>query len=89
METAGYTLHKGFRIYLPEEGDFRRDALGRYIVHVRMRRERAQYLKRIEIPDCHAADLHQAQALSIEQAIRLIDDKNHPWLKRLKKRMRR
>ncbi len=84
---AGYTLHKGFRIYLPEEADFARDRRGRYVVHVRMRRERARHLKRIEIPDCFASDLREAQELSIEQAMRLINDKNHPWLKRVRRRI--
>lgn len=86
-EPAGYTLHKGFRIYLPEESEFRRDRHGRYVVHVRMRRERSRRLKRIEIPDCFASDLREAQELSIELAMRLINDKNHPWLKRVRRRI--
>lgn len=88
-EPTGYTLHKGFRIYLPEEADFEKDGKGRYVVHVRLRREHARYLKRIEVPDCFGKDLHDAQTLSIEMAMRLIDDKNHPWLKRVRKRVRR
>jgi hypothetical protein len=88
-EPGGYTVHKGFRIYLPEEGEFRRDTTGRYVVHVRMKRERALHARRIEIPDCFAEDLYHAQVLSIEQGIRLIDDKNYPWLKRVRRRMRR
>lgn len=30
-EPTGYTLHKGFRIYLPEEADFEKDGKGRYV----------------------------------------------------------
>lgn len=88
-EPTGYTLHKGFRIYLPEEEDFEKDDNGRYVVHVRLRREHSRYLKHIEIADCFGKDLHDAQTLSIEMAMRLIDDKNHPWLKRVRKRIRR
>jgi hypothetical protein len=84
---TGYTLYKGFRIYLPAEADFEKDGKGRYAVHVRPRREHAKYLKRIEVPDCFGKDLHDAQTLSIEMAMRLIDDKNS-LLKQVRKNMR-
>jgi hypothetical protein len=73
MVTKSFTLYKGFQIHMLEEGDFKRDAQGRYVVRVHIRRPGFRRPKHFEVPDCFAPTLEQAQQMSIEQAMRIID----------------
>ena len=70
---SAYRTYKGFRLYLPEDADFRRDVQGRYIVHVLIARLDAEMPERIRVSNCYAWDLREAQELSIQQAMSMID----------------
>lgn len=84
MVTKSYTLYKGFQIHLLEEDDFRKDALGRYVVRVHIRRPGFRKPKHFEVPDCFALSLEEAQQMSVEQAMRIIDGGLDPSSKRRK-----
>lgn len=73
MVTRSFTIYKGYRIHLLEEPDFRRDAKGRYVVSVHIEKPQLDSTNHIEIPDCFASSLEEAQQVSVEQAMRIID----------------
>lgn len=76
MVTRSFTIYKGYRIFLLEENDFRRDERGRYAVSVHIERPPVENTKHIEVPDCYAASLEEAQQASVEQAMRIIDGRS-------------
>ena len=78
MVTRSFTLYKGFRIHLLEEADFRKDATGRYIVCVHIEKPQLDNLRHFEVPQCFASTLEEAQQVSVEQAMRLIDGRPGP-----------
>jgi hypothetical protein len=78
MVTHSFTIYKGYRIFLLEERDFRRNADGRYAVSVHIEKPELENMKHIEVPDCFASSLEEAQQMSVEQAMRIIDGDPDP-----------
>jgi hypothetical protein len=70
---SAYRNYKGYRLYLPEEADFQKDVQGRYIIHVLIAKLDTAEPERIRISNCFAWDLKDAQELSIQQGMRLVD----------------
>lgn len=70
---SAYRTYKGYRLYLPEEADFQKDRQGRFIVHVLLAKLDVEVPERIRVSNCYAWDLREAQELSIQQAMRMID----------------
>jgi len=70
---SAYRTYKGFRLYLPEDVDFQRDVQGRYIVHVLIAKLDVDVPESIRVSNCYAWDLREAQELSIQRAMAMID----------------
>jgi hypothetical protein len=79
MVTRSFTIYKGYRIFLLEEHDFRRETDGRYAVSVHIEKPELDNMKHVEVPDCFAGSLEEAQQMSVEQAMRMIDDGPDPF----------
>jgi hypothetical protein len=73
MVTRSFTIYKGYRIFLLEEGDFRKDAKGRFAISVHIEKPELENTRHVEVPDCYASSLEEAQQMSVEQAMRIID----------------
>lgn len=78
MVTRSFTIYKGYRIFLLEDDDFRKDTLGRYAVSVHIEKPELQAWRRIEVPECYAATLEEAQQVSVKQAMLIIDGSFDP-----------
>lgn len=78
-QSKQFTIHRGYRVYVPEVKDFRRDNHGCYLVHVQLSRVNGAIEERIGIPGCVAGSIHRALELSAKYAVSIIDDRmGHP-----------
>jgi hypothetical protein len=69
-----FATYRGYRLYLPKAGGFPKDALGCYLVNAMLSKFGSRRMEIIPIPGCRAASFDDAAILSIEHAMRLIDD---------------
>lgn len=68
-----YTRHGSYRVYIPEEDDYPRDAQERYCVFAAVSGD-DNTIYCIPIGDCLALTLTDALNLSVQHAMRMIDD---------------
>jgi hypothetical protein len=69
----GFSMYRGFCLYLPLETDLIRTANGRYCVHAAISRFASAKVHLVPISDCIATDLEEAMNLSMTHAMRLAD----------------
>lgn len=69
-----YTRYNDYRVYLPLEQEFERDALGAFIVHALISDADGNGERLIPIRDCVAPSLNRAWDLSMLHAMRAIDE---------------
>jgi hypothetical protein len=72
-EQRSYTKYKGYRIYIPREGNFSTTALGRLTVHMELSDEKTGDHECLAIAGCIADGYEQACQMSIEQAMLIVD----------------
>jgi len=81
MVSRFFTIYKGCRIHLPEDSDYDKDCDGRYHVFVVIADLGGKNHIRRPIDGCCANALDEAQRLSIQHAMRLIDSGLKPATK--------
>jgi hypothetical protein len=70
----GFSLYRGFCLYLPLETELARTASGGYCVYAAISRFASANVDLVPIPDCIAIDLEQAMHLSMRHAMRLAEE---------------
>ena len=74
-EQRAFTPYKGYRIYLPREGNFSIDAQQKFVVHVEIAENETGDHECMSIAGCIAGSYEQACKLSVEQAMLIIDSR--------------
>jgi hypothetical protein len=73
--TNFYRLYKGWEIYYPMGHDLLRDIDGRYAVYAVVSQPRSNTVERVVVPGCFALTFREAEQLSIQHAMRLVDER--------------
>jgi hypothetical protein len=74
-QQRAYTSYRGYRIYLPREGNFSTDAQGHLMIHAEFSAAATGDHECVAIAGCIATSYEQACHLSMEQAILIVDGK--------------
>jgi len=75
LQSRQFTIHKGYRIYVPLDNDFRRDNHGCYLVHVQLSLLDGTIDERIGIPGCVAGSIPRALEMSAKYAASIVDER--------------